>query len=39
MSLTDWRPQYDIRRGLTETVAWFTNPANLVKYKSGIYNR
>ena len=39
MSLTAWRPQYDIRRGLTETVAWFTNPANLVKYKSGIYNR
>ena len=39
MSLTDWRPQYDIRRGLTETVTWFTNPANLVKYKSGIYNR
>ena len=39
MRLTDWRPHYDIRRGLTETVEWFSNTANLAKYKSGIYNR
>ena len=38
-SLTDWRPRYDLRTGLTETVEWFTNPANLARYKSGIYNQ
>ncbi len=37
-SLTDWRPQYDIREGLTRTIQWFTDPVNLAGYKSGIYN-
>lgn len=37
-SLTDWMPQYDIRRGLQETIDWFTKEENLKKYKSGIYN-
>ncbi|MDE5725035.1 MAG: GDP-mannose 4,6-dehydratase, partial [Duncaniella sp.] len=37
-SLTDWRPRYDIREGLKETIKWITNPANLSGYKSGIYN-
>lgn len=37
-SLTDWTPQYDIRKGLQETIDWFTKEENLKKYKSGIYN-
>ena len=38
-SLTDWRPQVTIREGLRRTIAWFTDPANLARYKSDIYNR
>lgn len=37
-SLTPWRPQFDLEAGLRETVKWFTNPGNLAKYKTGIYN-
>jgi len=36
--LTGFQPQYDIRRGLQATIDWFTQPANLAKYKAGIYN-
>jgi dTDP-glucose 4,6-dehydratase len=40
--LCKWQPEYagreGFRRGLQETVAWFTQPANLAGYKSGIYN-
>lgn len=38
-SLTDWRPQVDIREGLRRTIDWFTDPDNLRKYKTDIYNR
>ena len=38
-SLTDWRPQVTIREGLRCTIEWFTDPANLARYKSDIYNR
>lgn len=37
-SLTDWKPEYSIEQGLTETIHWFLNPANLAKYKTGVYN-
>lgn len=37
-SLTDWRPQTDIRKGLEITCKWFSNNENLKKYKAGIYN-
>lgn len=37
-----WTPAYagrdGFRRGLEETIAWFTDPANLARYKSDIYN-
>jgi len=37
-----WKPDYGgrdgFKRGLIETVTWFTNPENLIKYKSHIYN-
>ncbi len=41
-TLLGWQPQYGgldgFRRGLTETVAWFTNPSNLASYKHDLYN-
>ncbi len=40
--LTGWEPAYagrdGLRRGLQETVAWFTREENLRGYKTGIYN-
>lgn len=37
-TLTGFEPEYDITRGLQETIEWFTCEENLRKYKSGIYN-
>lgn len=37
-SLTGFTPEYDIRRGLEETVKWFTDVNNLKNYKANIYN-
>lgn len=36
--LTGYTPEYSLEAGLTETVAWFRDPANLAKYKTDIYN-
>jgi NAD dependent epimerase/dehydratase len=40
--LLDWQPLYGnldgFRRGLAETVDWFSNPAHLSLYKADIYN-
>jgi NAD dependent epimerase/dehydratase len=36
--LTGFEPRYSIEDGLRETIKWFTQPANLAKYKPGIYN-
>lgn len=40
--LAGWEPEYagkeGLRNGLRETIAWFTDPANLSRYKVGIYN-
>lgn len=36
--LTGFKPNYSIEGGLTETCEWFSNPDNLKKYKSSIYN-
>ena len=37
-----WEPEYagreGFRRGLAETVAWFTDPSNLERFKCDIYN-
>lgn len=38
-TLTDWRPQVDLREGLSRTIKWFSDPANLARYKSDIYNQ
>jgi len=37
-NLTGFTPNYTIEQGLTETVEWFSNPDNLKKYKTDIYN-
>lgn len=36
--LTGFAPRHDIRSGLQKTIDWFTVPANLAKYKTGLYN-
>ncbi len=40
--LTGWEPAYGgregFKRGLAETIAWFSNPENLKSYKADIYN-
>jgi len=40
--LLGWEPVYGgrdgFKRGLTDTVAWFTDPENLKRYKVDIYN-
>ena len=36
--LTGFEPEFNIERGLQETINWFLNPENLKKYKSDIYN-
>ncbi|HYD25608.1 MAG TPA: NAD-dependent 4,6-dehydratase LegB [Croceibacterium sp.] len=40
--LTEWAPEYGgidgFRRGLSETIAWFSDPANLDRYKAHEYN-
>lgn len=37
-----WKPNYGgkdgLRRGLEETIEWFTNPKNLASYKTDVYN-
>ncbi len=37
-SLTGFVPEFDIRRGLTETIEWFTDKETIKKYKSDVYN-
>lgn len=36
--LTGFQPNYDIEKGLRETIEWFTKGENLKAYKSDIYN-
>ncbi|MEO5691685.1 MAG: NAD-dependent 4,6-dehydratase LegB, partial [Usitatibacter sp.] len=41
-ALLGWSPAYSgaagFRRGLTDTIAWFADPANLARYKTDRYN-
>jgi NAD dependent epimerase/dehydratase len=41
-TLAGWTPEYagveGLRRGLSETIDWFREPANLRRYKAGLYN-
>jgi NAD dependent epimerase/dehydratase len=36
--MTEFSVQYNLKKGLKETVTWFTNQENLKKYKADIYN-
>ena len=36
--LTGFEPQFSLRQGLEQTIAWFSNSANLAKYKTDLYN-
>ena len=36
--LTGFESKVDIRQGLQQTIDWITQPKNLKKYKSEIYN-
>lgn len=38
LNLTNYKPLYDIEKGLTETIKWFLDKSNLNKYKTDIYN-
>lgn len=38
MEHTQWKPKYDLARGLQETIAWFSEEENRKGYKSNIYN-
>jgi len=35
---TNWKPSYDLKQGLAETIKWFSDPSNLSQYKADIYN-
>lgn len=35
---TDWKPNYTLEQGLSETIEWFSDKNNLRSYKPGIYN-
>ncbi|MFE3323636.1 SDR family NAD(P)-dependent oxidoreductase [Streptomyces sp. NPDC059176] len=35
---TGWAPEHSLEEGLTRTVEFFRDPANLARYKTGIYN-
>jgi len=36
--LTDFAPRYTLEEGLSATIAWLREPANLARYKTDIYN-
>jgi len=37
-TLTKWRPRYELRAGLLDTIAWFRQSENLARYKAWLYN-
>lgn len=38
LRLTGWKPLYDFKSGIKETIEWFRIPGNMARYKAGIYN-
>lgn len=38
LSLTDWRPRFDLAKGLGKTIEWFRKSENHQRYKAQIYN-
>ncbi|GDY69811.1 hypothetical protein SAV14893_092040 [Streptomyces avermitilis] len=35
---TGWEPAHSLQEGLEQTVRFFSDPANLARYKTAIYN-
>jgi nucleoside-diphosphate-sugar epimerase len=35
---TSWKPEYDLKKGIKETIEWFSLEENLKQYKADIYN-
>jgi NAD dependent epimerase/dehydratase len=35
---TGWSPEHDLEAGLRLTIEWFSDPANLARYKTGLFN-
>ena len=38
LKYTNWKPSYTFDEGLQETIEWFRNSKNLIKYRPEIYN-
>ena len=38
VELTGYKPDFDIKAGLQETINWFVKSENLKRYKTNIYN-
>ena len=38
LELTNWQVKYSLKKGLQETIDWFSKSENLASYKSNIYN-
>lgn len=36
--LTGWQPEYTLKQGIRETIAWFKDKKNLERYKWNVYN-
>jgi NAD dependent epimerase/dehydratase len=36
--LTGWQPEYTLKQGIRETIAWFRDEGNLRRYKWNVYN-
>jgi nucleoside-diphosphate-sugar epimerase len=36
--LTGWKPSYTFAQGIAETIEWFKEPGNLMRYKADIFN-
>ncbi|MCK4662456.1 MAG: NAD-dependent 4,6-dehydratase LegB [Bacteroidales bacterium] len=37
-TLTNFKPKFNLKEGLRETINWYSDPNNLKKYKTNIYN-
>ena len=37
-TLTGWEPRHTLDSGLDETIAWFTRPENLARYRPEVFN-
>jgi NAD dependent epimerase/dehydratase len=37
-AITNWQQRYSFDQALDETIAWFSQPENLIRYKADIYN-